>query len=294
MKYALYLGCVIPVRGRNYELSTRKVAQRLGIEFVDIEAFSCCGLPIRYIDWQTSLLMAARNLSLAESLGLDICAPCSGCASMLTGVNRLLREDSDLSRQVNDKLARVGHHYEGGVNVKHFARILYEDIGTEQIKAAVTRSLAGLKVATHYGCHYLKPSLIYDGFDDPEHPRSLDEMVAATGATPLAYEYKNQCCGLYTFGVDAEIAYDIAHTKLEHVKAAGADAIILACPACAITYDHSQRSIAKKFDAEYDLPVLFITQLIGLALGFEPAELGFNLNRVKTDELLARLMLEPV
>ena len=290
MKYALYLGCIIPVRGRNYELSTRKVAQRLGIEFVDIEAFACCGLPIRYIDRQTSLLMAARNLSLAESLGLDICTPCSGCASMLTGANRVLKEDSALRKQVNDKLARVGHHYEGNVKVKHFARILYEDVGTEQIKAAVTSSLSGLKVAVHYGCHYLKPSLIYDGFDDPEHPRSLDELVAATGATPLAYEDKNQCCGLYTFGVEAEIAYDIAHAKFEHVKAAGADAIILACPACAITYDHSQRSIATKFEAEYNLPVLFITQLIGLALGFEPAELGFDLNRVKTDELLAKVM----
>jgi len=261
MKYALYLGCIIPVRGRNYELSVRKVAQRLGIEFVDIEAFSCCGLPIRYIDRQTSLLMAARNLSLAESLGLDICTPCSGCASMLTGAHRLLKEDSELRRQVNDKLAQVGHH-----------------------------NLSGLKVAIHYGCHYLKPSLIYDGFDDPEHPRTLDELAAATGATPIMYEYKNQCCGLYTFGVEAEIAYDIAHAKLEHVKAAGADAIVLACPACAITYDHSQRSIAKKFEAEYDLPVLFITQLIGLAFGFDPSELGFDLNRVKTDELLAKIL----
>lgn len=290
MKYALYLGCIIPVRGRNYELSTRKVAQRLGIEFVDIEAFSCCGLPMRYIDRQTSLLMAARNLSLAESLELDICTPCSGCASTLTGTNKVLREDSDLRRQINDKLAQVGHHYEGNINVKHFARILYEDIGTEQIKAAVTRSLSGLKVAIHYGCHYLKPSLIYDGFDDPEHPRSLDELVAATGATPVEYEDKNQCCGLYTFGVDPEITYDIAHAKLEHVKAAGADTITLACPACAVTYDHSQRSIAKKFETEYNLPVLFITQLIGLAFGFEPAELGFDLNRVKTDEVLAKVM----
>ena len=149
MKYALFLGCIIPVRGRNYELSTRKVAQRLGIEFVDIEAFSCCGLPIRFIAWQTSVLMAARNLSLAESLGLDICAPCSGCASMLTGVNRLLRDDSDLRREVNDKLAQVGHHYEGKINVKHFARILYEDVRTEQIKAAVTRNLLGLKLLPH-------------------------------------------------------------------------------------------------------------------------------------------------
>jgi heterodisulfide reductase subunit B len=289
MKYALFLGCIIPIRGRNYELSSRKVAQRLGIELIDVAAFACCGLPIRYISWQTSLLMAARNLSLAESMGLDICAPCSGCASMLTGVNRLLREDSNLSKQVNDKLACVGHHYKGGVNIKHFARILYEDIGTEKIKAAVSRSLSGLKIATHYGCHYLKPSLIYDGFDDPEHPRSMDELLTATGAICLEYENKNQCCGLYTFGVDADLSYDIAHAKLEHVKAVGADAISLACPACAVTYDHSQRSIAKKFNAEYNLPIVFITQLIGLALGFDPAELGFNLNRVKPDELLAKV-----
>ena len=126
MKYALFLGCTIPARSRNYELSARRVAQKLGIELVDVPDFICCGFPIKSADQKASMLLAAYNLSLAEERGLNVCALCSSCTSALTEAAHHLSEDSDMREQVNESLSRVGRSYEGGVKVRHFARILYE------------------------------------------------------------------------------------------------------------------------------------------------------------------------
>jgi len=289
VKYAFFLGCLAPVMSRQFELSTRKVAKKLGLELIDMEDFACCGFPIKSVDQETTLLLAARNLSVAEGLGLDICTICTGCASALAEANKELMHNDGLLEKVNEKLQKIGRTYKGSVKVKHFVRILYEDVGCERIKSQVKKSLEGLKFASHYGCHYLKPSDVFDKFEDPEFPRSLDELVSALGAETLEYEEKMHCCGGVILDVDDKIALAMAQKKLDHVSAMGADAMVLMCPLCGSMYDRNQRVMERRFNVAYNLPVLFYPQILGLALGIDPKGLGLDLNRVKTSDLLSKL-----
>jgi heterodisulfide reductase subunit B len=274
---------------RNYELSARKVAQELGVELVDVKDFACCGYPIRSVDQETALLLATRNLSVAESLGLDICTICNGCASTMTEASKELMHDLRLREESNAKLQKISRTYKGNVRVKHFTRVLYEDVGPEKIKSQVKNSLEGLRLAPHYGCHYLKPSDVYDNFEDSEFPRTLDVLISALGAETVGYEEKMQCCGGVILDVDDKLALSMAQRKLDHVKAASVDAICLMCPLCGSMYDRNQRVVERRFNATYNLPVLYYTQVLGLALGLDPKSLGLDMNRVKTSELLSKL-----
>lgn len=280
-RYALYLGCTVPVRGLNYEMSARQVAQRLGIELVDIDGFACCGFPAKPLDWKAGLLMAARNLALAEEQGLDVMTLCSACTGTLTEANHRLQEDAELRTWANEQLAELGHEYRGTVKVRHYARVLYEDVGIERLREAVEVGLDEFAFAPHYGCHYLKPSHLYDGFDDPENPQSLDRLIEATGARVVDYEDEDQCCGGGILGFDEKTALLVAKQKLDHVTAAEADAMILICPFCAIMYEANQRRVEKLYETTYRLPVLYYPQILGLAMGFSVEEMGFRLNRVK-------------
>ncbi len=302
-RYALYLGCSVPVRGLNYEMSARRVADRLDIELTDIAGFSCCGFPAKPVDWEAGLLMSARNLALAEAHGLDIMTLCSACTGTLTEANYRLREDAELLAWANEELAGMGdldaagsmQAYRGTVRVRHFARVLYEEVGVETVREAVADSadgeqvLEGFRFAPHYGCHYLKPSHLYDGFDDPENPQSLDRLIEATGACVVRYEDEDQCCGGGILGFDADTALLMTSEKLDHITEVGADAMVLICPFCAIMYDANQRRAEKLRGVTYGLPVLYYPQILGLAMGFSMEEMGLKLNRVKPRELVRRL-----
>jgi heterodisulfide reductase subunit B2 len=286
IEYALYLGCTAPVRTLNYELAARKTAGLLGIDLVDIGEFGCCGFPLKSVHHETALLMAARNLALAEERGRDICALCSSCTGTLAEANRLLQADGALRHAVNDKLeATIGRRYGGTIKVRHFARVLYEEVGLERISRAVTVDLSGLRLAAHYGCHYLKPSVAHDQFEDPENPHSLDELIAATGAESVLYEGREQCCGGGILGADEETALALPRLKLERAVKACADALVVVCPFCDIMYEFQQRRIEKMYQARYGLPVVFYPQLLGLALGLPGEEVGLSLNRVKSRKL---------
>lgn len=289
MKYAFFIGCVAPVMARQSEVATRRIAKEFDVQLVDVSDFACCGFPLKSVDTETSLLLAARNLSIAEKLGLNICTICSGCAGSLIEANKELRENRELREDVNGKLSKIGREYNGGVDVKHFAKVLHQDVGLEKIKGKVKKSLEHLTVASHYGCHYLKPSHAYGAEEDVEFPKSLDELVAVTGARSVDYEDKMQCCGGNILGIDEKVTFNIAGRKLEHIKAAEADAINLICPLCDIIYDRNQRIIARQLNKSYEIPVLFYPQILGLALGINPEELGFSMNRVNTSELLSKI-----
>jgi heterodisulfide reductase subunit B len=288
MKYAFFLGCTIPARSRNYELSARKVAERLDIELVDVEEFMCCGFPVKASDYRSAEVMGAYNLCLAQEKGLDMCVLCSSCASQLTEVAHSLSQDGPDREQVNQELSRVGLKYDGGVKVRHFARILLEEIGIDTITEHFVKDLIGLKTAIHYGCHYLKPSEIYDGFDDVEDPKSIEALVAITGARVIDYPGKKRCCGGPVLPVDENVALAVAKEKLDDLADAGADAMCLVCPFCSVMYDGNQKSIESEFGTNYSLPVLYLTQILGLAMGFDRKELGLNMNIVKTKELLSK------
>ncbi len=302
-RYALYLGCSVPVRGMNYEMSARRVAERLDIELTDVDGFSCCGFPARPVDWEAGLLMAARNLALAEAQGLDILTLCSACTATLTEANHRLRHDAELLAWANEELAAVGHvdaagsahAYQGTVRVRHFARVLYEEVGVEAVREKVIESTDGelllerFGFAPHYGCHYLKPSHVYDEFDDPENPQSLDRLIEATGARVVRYEDEGQCCGGGILGFDEETALLMTGQKLDHITEAGADAMVLICPFCAIMYEANQRRAAKLRGVTYELPVLYYPQILGLAMGLSMEEMGLKLNRVKPRKLVESL-----
>jgi heterodisulfide reductase subunit B len=289
MKYGLFLGCTIPARSRNYEISARAIAPRLDIEFVEIEEFSCCGFPLEASDEMGAVLLAARNLCLAEEKGLDICVLCSACASTLTKAAHHLRENRELRDQVNGELSKIGKAYKGTCTVKHFARVLLEDVGLERIKKEVTRDLKGMKVATHYGCHYLKPSYIYGGFDDPQDAQSIELILESVGVTNVQYRRKKDCCGGPVLLTDEELALAITKDKLACIKEAGVDCMNLVCPFCSLMFDSNQRGIEARFGDEFDIPVLYLPQIIGLAMGMGRKELGLNMNSVSTKELEAHL-----
>ena len=298
MRLALYLGCTVPVRSMNYEISARRTAKRLGIEFVDLDGFACCGYPAKPLSWEAALLMAANNLAIAEEQGLEICTLCSACTSTLVEGNKRLQEDRELRNRINKELeGSTGRQYHGTVTVRHYARILYEEIGVEQLRENVRLAvgqdkgmdLSSFGFAAHYGCHYLKPAHIYEGFDDPENPHTLGELIEATGARLVSYEEETECCGGGILAIDQETALAIAKSKLDHVQAVDADGMVLICPFCDIMYEINQRSIERRFGVNYRLPVLFYPQLLGLALGFTPEELGFRLNRVKARQLMKHM-----
>jgi heterodisulfide reductase subunit B len=266
------------------------VAQRAGIEFEDVDTFICCGFPLKSANLNAALLMGAYNLSIAQSRGLDVMTLCSSCTSALTETAHRLDHDDSARRRVNQDLERLGLTYRPGARVRHIARILYEERGKEAIRDLLVTDLSGMRVASHYGCHYLKPSEIYGGFDDPENPRTLDELVALTGAKIVDYKDKNRCCGGPLLPVDENTSMAVANAKLQDLAAAGAEAMCLVCPFCAVMYDSNQKGIESAFNASYNLPVLYLTQVLGLAMGFDRKELGLNMNVVKNKELLARYL----
>ncbi len=290
MDYALFLGCTVPARSLGYDISVRKVAEDLDINLVDVGGFSCCGFPTAFIHRDTSFALAALNLCLAEEKGLDIITLCNSCTAYLTKVNMTLKNDKEMLEKVNEILKTSDLEFKGTIDIKHISRLLYEDVGTVKIEKMVKRSLDGFKIAPIYGCHYLKPSSIYDRFDDPEMPVSLDNIIKATGATSLDFPEKILCCGGAILAIDENASMGMTHIVLDSVKSLEADAMATICPFCHLMYDEYQATIGNKYGKEYDIPSLFFTQLLGLAFGHEPKELGLKLNAVNTKKFAKRVL----
>ena len=275
-KYAFFLGCIAPLRYPGIEKSTRKVAEALGIELVDLNDASCCPAPgvIRSFDRKTWIAAAARNLALAEKEGLDIITICNGCYGSLFDAAHELHEDPQLLKDVSEILADIGMEYKGTTKVRHFAEVLYNDIGVETIKSKIVKPL-DYSVAAFYGCHFLKPSKIKE-IDDPEDPRILDDLIEATGAKSMPRKKKVLCCGSGG-GVKAgfpNVAKAFTQTNLENIKESGAQYIIDVCPFCHLQFDTAQA------DLGYSIPVLHLSQLYGIAMGMDAKELGLSAHKV--------------
>jgi len=286
LKYLLFLGCVIPYRIPSYEVSARLVLERLGVEVVEMPDFNCCGLPLDAVDHDAMLVLAARNLCLAEKAGLDILTLCPGCAGTLRKVNKSLQEDKKLKERVNGFLKEVGLEFQGGkVKVKHLIQALVDDVGFDRIKQEVVKPLVGLKVAEHNGCHVLRPAK-YIGFDDPENPVLLKKLIEATGATCLDYMYETDCCGAPIVGVNDQIPLYLAGDKLRNIKAVDAEALITVCPFCHMMFDVNQPRIERLLNEKFGIPVLHYPQLLGLAMGFTPQQLALDELRTKPTKLL--------
>jgi len=287
-KYLMFLGCAIPYRVGAFEISARKVFSKLGVELQEMPEFNCCGLPLDPVSHEMMLILAARNLALAERAGLKIITLCPGCAGTLKKVNRMLKEDKDLRDDINGHLKDAGLEFKGTSDAKHFMQVLIEDIGLKRIKNSVSRPLTMLKVAEHNGCHILRPKE-YVGFDDPEDPKVLKALIEATGATCLDYMDETECCGAPSVGVSDKVALSLARDKLNHLKMVDAEAMITVCPFCHIMYDTNELRIEKMFNEVYGIPILHYPQLLGLAMGMKPEELAFNELKVDVSRIMNKV-----
>ena len=288
MTYKYFLGCVIPGRLPYLEASARKTFEKLGMEVGDQANYSCCPDPTGagQLDHQTWLALGARNLCLFEESNSNILSLCSGCTETLKAVKYSLEKDNKLKQQINSKLSSIGKKYKGNVEVKHFAQVLYENI--DSIKKKVKKPLKDLKVASHPGCHYLRPSEIMQ-WDDPLVPKTLDELIEAIGADPVDYSLKIDCCGNPVEKSNKDISLLMLENKLKSMKDAGTDCIACVCPACYQQFEFNQREVNKKSNTNYNFPVFYITELIALAFGMNAEEIGLKYHRVKTDEILQKI-----
>jgi len=291
-RYAYFLGCITPNRYPGIELATRRVLKEFGIETLDMKGASCCPAPGVFgsFDLWTWLAVAARNISIAEEMNTDITTTCNGCYATIQEANHLLKQNDELKGEVNNLLKKVDREYKGIVEVKHVIEILDEDISYETIKKRVKRPLKGIKVAVHYGCHFLKPSDIRK-HGTTERPRILDDFVRAVGAESVNYRDKMMCCGAGG-GVrsgDLDVALDYTREKIENMVKAGADCLITPCAFCHFQFDTGQVELTGKLGRKYELPVVFMTQLLGLALGMSPEEVGLHKNKTQIRSFTEKL-----
>jgi len=291
-QYLFFLGCLIPYRLSSYEASARKVLDKLGVRLVEMPDSNCCGFPMAPVNYDLGLSLAARNLCLAEQQNLNILTLCNGCFGTLNEANRTLKEDKAVREKIDGYLQQVGMEFKGTIAVKHLVHALAEDIGFQKVKESVKNPLTGLRIAQHTGCHLVRPSKHVDHGDDPENPKMLKELIRLTGAECLDYMDETECCGNTIIGVNEEVPFQIAKEKLEHIRHVGAQALITVCPSCHMMYDFNQPRIERAFNMTLGIPVLHYTQLLGLAMGFPPEELGLDELRVKPTELLRQVQRE--
>ncbi|MCP4760156.1 MAG: hypothetical protein GY870_00145 [archaeon] len=292
MEALVFPGCVIPNRYPFLEKSARMVFEKLGISLVDAP-FSCCPDPVGVasISEKTWLALGARNLSLAEKENKKIISLCNGCSETLLMVKHALEHDEEGLKEINEILGKKGIKYSGNASISHFVRSLVEDVGIEKIKSLVTRPLKGLKIATHTGCHYNRPSDVIQ-WDDPLNPICLDDLVKAIGAEPVEYEEKTQCCGAGVARTDVAVGLEFSKRKYKSLTDANAQCMATGCPQCFQTLESNQRLVNKKFETSYKVPVFYITELIALAFGYDPKELGLKFHSVKGKKLLASIGIE--
>jgi heterodisulfide reductase subunit B len=285
MKYAFFLGCLIPAREPNYENSVRKIAPELGIELMEMEGANCCApFSIQSVDYASWLALAARNLSIAEKMGLDILTLCNDCYESLLMTNTILKDDEEIRNQVNDILADVGLEFKGKTNVKSFIDVLYEDVGLEKVKNSVKQPFDGLRVAVQPGCHLTKPKRIH--FGEWMGTTALDKLVEATGAKSIAYERKEACCGGPLRGINDDVASQVAKQKLDGMKRSGVECIVTVCPFCHIELDMGQLEIRRRSQEEYNLPVLHFAELLRMAMGMKLEEWEIRSHKIPITKTL--------
>jgi len=272
MKYAYYPGCSSHSTARDMHESASAVARKLGIELIELDGWSCCGATAAH---QTDRLLAASlpssNLLLAQRMGLDTVVTCAACYSRMKAANHEVSSSPDMRKKVAEA---VGSDYDGSVPVRHIMEVLLEDVGLPKLRKSLSRSLNGLKVASYYGCLLVRPHDI-TGFDDAENPTVLDRLVEAMGGESLDWPCKVDCCGGGLNLTRTDEVVRLSNSIIDMARASGADCIAVACPMCQASLDLRQKDM-KGGTGKGRLPIVYITQLLGLCLGIAPAELGLN------------------
>jgi heterodisulfide reductase subunit B len=275
MKFAIFLGCNIPIRLKQYETASRAVLEALGVRLVDIREFNCCGYPLRNIDLKAFVLSSARNLALAEKENLNMLVLCKCGYGTFRMAEHLMKENARLREEMNAILGKEGLRYEGDTQIKHLLSVLFNDVGTEAIRERIARPYENLRIATHYGCHALRPSGIVE-FDDPVAPTIFDQLVEATGAESVEWSMKLECCGAPLLGTNDELSWKFTEKKLADAKRAGAHYLATGCPFCQIQFDTMQQTIESERGTNHHVSAILYPQLLGLCMGIDKAILGLH------------------
>jgi len=285
----VYWGCVIPNLEYSYEISVKEILPRLEVELVDLENVSCCGLPVRSINAYAFLYLSARNLALAEKTGLnDLLVMCNGCHLTLSEAMHFLNHDEKLREKVNSLLREEGLKYTGSIRIWHLIDLLHDKIEEETIQKAVKIPLKNLKLASHHGCHAIRPSRI-GRIDDPENPRKMKDLIELLGANSVDYPEELDCCGALLLWSRPDATLTFAGLKLKAVQEYGFDGLVVSCPACHLMFDARQKAAGATVGTKPNLPVVYLSQLLGIAMGIEEEKLGLHLSRSPIDRLLEKI-----
>lgn len=279
MEYALLRCCVTAASLKQYELSTNAVFSTLGVDLVDVKEFNCCGYPLKNVNFSASALLSARNLSLAEKKNLNITTLCNCCYGSMTHVDYLIKEDASFRKEINGKLEKEGLKYDGSIQVRHLLEILYEDIGIENIKELLVKPFHGLKIATHYGCHLIRPDKIVR-FEHTSAESIFDQLVEVLGAENIHWPKQLECCGAPLWGINDELSLDLTQRKLMDAIESGADYLCVVCPFCQLQFDRVQNTFLSKRNETRHLHSILYTQLLGLCLGIDGERLGIYDNEL--------------
>jgi heterodisulfide reductase subunit B len=285
--FAVFWGCTIPARFPFIEKATRLVFDDLGANVRELAGHTCCpeGVLVKSNDEGAFYTTAARNLALVERAGLDVVTPCNGCYSTFKETWAHLEKDWRAKNAINDRLAREDLHYDGHLDIKHFAEWLADDIGAGVVASKATDSFWGLNIAVHYGCHLLRPSPAVH-WDDPLAPTKVEELVASLGARVVDYQTKMQCCGNALDRVgEREGSLAFTRNKLADLQANDVDALVVVCPSCFLQFDANQ-AVLNRNNEGFNIPVLYLSELIALAYGHTPEEIGLDGHRVSVQPFL--------
>jgi heterodisulfide reductase subunit B len=289
--YAYFLGCITPNRYPGIEAATKKILKEFGIETKEMIGASCCPAPGVFgsFDMHTWLPVAARNLAIAEEMGLEIVVTCNGCYGSLQEADHLLKEHPKLKEKVNEVLGKFGREYKGTTKVNHSIVILHDVIGLDRLKEKIKKPLTGVNVAVHYGCHFLKPREVR-GHGSSETPYILEDLVKVTGAKEVDYKDKLMCCGAGGGNRTADTVQSLEWMRQKIVSAieAGADCMVHPCAFCHLQLDRGQAELEKAYGIFFNFPILFATQLLGLAMGLSVKEVGLDAQTTKMPEKLLK------
>jgi heterodisulfide reductase subunit B len=286
MRYAYYPGCSLEATGRPYEESVQEVAKALGIELVELEDWNCCGATAYMsINETLSFSLSARNLCQAKKIGDTLVTACSACYTNLRKTEAYLADFPEMKSKVDASLAEAGLNYEGGVVTKHFLQTVVQDVGLDRIKSLVKHPLSGLRVAPYYGCQIARPYGIEDSADNPV---MMDRLLETIGATPTYYPMKTVCCGGSLMGIRKEVALRLCRNLLLCAQQYDAQCVAVTCPLCQMNLDAFQSAINKTYGTSFNLPIVYFTQLMGVAFGLNSKGLGLNDCIVPATQVMAK------
>jgi heterodisulfide reductase subunit B len=289
--YTFYPGCAMESNAKAYYTSLMAVAKPLGINLEEIEDWNCCGAT-EYVGMNLipAYSLIARNLALAAKMGnKTVLSPCSACYLNLAKADHYMTERPALGEKVNEALAAGGLHYQpGSLDIRHLLDVLINDIGLDNLKAKVVRPLKGLRVAPYMGCMVPRPDY-NNRWSDAEHPVELVEVLQAIGAEVVDFPGAATCCGGHMTQIGPETAFELIRRLISSAERSQADIMVTVCPMCQVNVDAYQGETNRHFGTNYQMPIVFFTQLVGLALGFTPDKLGFGTEITSTEKALARI-----